>query len=190
MVLIDILSHLIGVSQQRNLAVTISAGCAARSRIALKRQMLASSCFTLAHLVMFSCGWFLGRGVGRYIDAIDHWVAFGILVWIGSHMIWESWHHSEEGQDFSRRIFGRALFWLAFATSVDAWLVGMGLSLVHAPFVLTATTMAISVFLTSCLGFYFGAWLGRKFGQRMEMVGGIALILLGVKLLLEGLGIW
>ncbi|MBR4356065.1 MAG: manganese efflux pump [Elusimicrobiaceae bacterium] len=173
-----------------NLAVTVSAGCAAHSRIPLKREMLASFGFMLAHLVMFSCGWFLGKGVGHYVDAIDHWVAFGILAWIGIHMIWESGHHKEEEQDFSKRIFGGALFWLAFATSVDAWLVGMGLSLVHAPFVLTATTMAISVFFTSWLGFYFGAWLGRKFGQQMEMLGGIALILLGLKLLLEGLGIW
>jgi putative Mn2+ efflux pump MntP len=79
---------------------------------------------------------------------------------------------------------------LAVATSIDAWLVGMGLAPTKMPWGLMAATMVVFVFITSWIGFYFGMWLGKKFGQRMEMVGGVVLILLGVKLLLEGLGIW
>ena len=78
---------------------------------------------------------------------------------------------------------------LAFATSVDALLVGMGLAFSAFSFWLTIGALVASVFVTSWTGFYLGAWLGRKFGKVVEAFGGVVLIGIGVKLLLEGFGI-
>ena len=188
MVLLSAILVALGLSMD-NLAVTVAAGCAAHGRIPVRDEIKASVSFTLAHVVMFCGGWGLGIGVGHYIAVLDHWLAFGILTFIGVKMIKESF--SSHGEEHLPPVMnGRTLVWLALATSVDAWLVGMGLSFTRAPFVLTLTAMAVSVFCTSWAGFYFGAWLGQKFGKRMEALGGMALVGIGVKLLLEGLGIW
>ena len=173
-----------------NLAVTVAAGCAARGPVPWKDELKASTAFSLAHLIMLSGGWLLGAGVGKLIHAYAVWLSFGILGWIGAHMMWHG-RPGAEPEETVRSWDIKSLAYLAAATSVDAWLVGMGLSLsAQVSWMVMAPIMVFFVFVTSWVGFYFGAWLGKKFGQRMEMIGGFVLILLGVKLLLEGLGIW
>ena len=172
-----------------NLAVTIAAGCAAPGRIPWQNELRASSAFSLSHLIMFSGGWLLGAGVGKLLHTYAVWVACGILVWIGGHMVWHGLF-AHETEETVRAWDMKSLLVLSLATSVDAWLVGMGISLTHGPAVPMVLTMIVFVFVTSWVGFYFGAWLGEKFGERMEALGGLVLMGLGVKLLLEGLGIW
>lgn len=171
-----------------NFAVTLAAGGAQRH--APKRLMLQISVlFALAHFITFSGGWLLGTGVGHLIHAVDHWIAFVILAFIGVHMIYEAREAYGEKQFDSLAAFKTQLL-LAAATSIDAWMVGLGLSFTNAPFWLTVGVMAGCVFATSWIGFGIGGWLGRKLGPVMEQVGGVILILIGVKLLIEGLGIW
>ena len=172
-----------------NLAVTVAAGCAARGHVPWRDELKASSSFALAHFIMLSVGWLVGVGIGKLLHAYAVWVSFGILVWIGGHMVWHA-RPGAEPEETVRSWDIKSLILLAAATSMDAWLVGMGLAPTQTSWALMSVTMVVFVFLTSWIGFYFGAWLGRKFGQRMELVGGMVLVLLGVKLLLEGLGIW
>ena len=171
-----------------NLAVTIAAGCVARGHVPWRDELRASTAFALAHLIMLSVGWLLGVGVGKLLHAYALWVSCGILVWIGLHMMWNARPAAAEQTVRSWDI--KSLVLIALATSLDAWLVGMGLALTQGPWLLMAVLMVLFVFVTSWIGFYFGAWLGDKFGRRMEMIGGLVLVLLGVKMLLEGLGIW
>ena len=144
--------------------------------------------FALAHLIMFSGGWLLGQGIGIWIHAIDHWIAFVILCFIGIHMFKEAHSQHSSLNATALRSFKMCRL-LAVATSIDAWMVGMGMSFTEDPFWLTVNIIVGCVFLTSWIGFKMGAWIGRKFGAGAEMLGGMLLILIGVKLLLEGLGI-
>ena len=171
-----------------NFAVTLAAG-AARRDAPIRLVWQISILFAAAHFITFSGGWLIGTGLGHLIHAIDHWIAFAILTFIGLRMIQEARQDHPTKQFDSLHTFKTQLL-LAAATSVDAWMVGMGLSFTHASFWLIAQVMIGCVFVTSWLGFSIGAWLGRKLGPLMEGIGGIILILIGVKLLLEGLGFW
>ena len=172
-----------------NFAVTLAAGGARRGK-ERPPVLQVSLLFALAHFVMFSGGWLLGTGIGHWVHAFDHWVAFAILAFIGGRMVQEAFSHEEDVARFTSIHSFKTRLLLAVATSVDAWMVGMGLSFTHAPFWFTAQVMVLFVFITSYGGFWLGAWLGKKLGPVMEGIGGVLLMLIGVKLLLEGLGIW
>lgn len=172
-----------------NLAVTIASGCSHHNAISKTYIFKVSALFALAHLGMFLVGWLCGAGLGRYIGAVDHWIAFFILVFIGARMMKEA-RGAKEGTDVCTLHSFKTLFALSVATSLDALLVGMGLAFTDAPFWITVWTLAACVFVTSWTGFYLGAFLGRKFGKVMEALGGAVLMLIGLKLLLEGVGIW
>lgn len=171
-----------------NWAVTIASGCSHHQAIPKSYIFKVSSLFALAHFVMFAAGWGCGAGIGKYIGAVDHWIAFAILVFIGARMIKESRARGEEADVCTLHTF-KTLCALAVATSLDALLVGMGLAFTAAPFWATILMLTVCVFATSWTGFYVGAYLGRKFGKIMEALGGAVLILIGLKLLLEGVGI-
>ena len=143
----------------------------------------------LAHIIMLSLGWFGGWELGQCINRWDHWIAFALLVFVGLKMIKESLENNP-APDFSKALAWRVLLFLSLATSLDALGVGVALSLENAPFRITLLFMAGCVFVTSYAGFLLGQLLGRRFGKIMEIVGGMVLIGLGLKILLSGLGIW
>lgn len=187
----NILSSLLvalGLSMD-NFAVTIASGCASRRQIKQRYILTVSSLFALAHFIMFSAGWLCGAGVGKYISAVDHWIAFAILIFIGGRMIKES-RGAKDGPDVCTVHSFKTILMLSVATSLDALVVGVGLAFTAAPFWLTVGTLTACVLFTSYAGFYLGSFLGRRFGKVMEVLGGLSLVCIGVKLLLEGLGIW
>ncbi len=176
----------IGLSMD-NFAVSLAAGTIKPTpKIFTILQM--SMLFALAHFVMFSGGWLLGTGIGAWIRAIHPWIAFGILCFIGLHMLKEAKEQHKPISAQTLRSFKMCLL-LAIATSIDAWMVGMGMFFAQAPFWLTVEVMVGCVFITSWAGFKIGTWMGHKLGTAAEIIGGLLLILIGVKLLLEGLGI-
>ncbi len=172
-----------------NFAVTIASGCAEHGAVKHGRTLAVSFCFALAHVLMFCAGWWGGRELGRMIDRFDHWTAFFVLVLIGLKMIKESFE-KKQSPDLCRVLSFKTVLALAIATSLDALLVGMALSLSAAPFILTLLCLALCVFVTSYGGFFLGSILGRRFGSLMEVLGGLALMGVGTKVLLSGLGIW
>lgn len=175
-----------------NFAVTIAAGCAEHCRLRVRTVLGVSFAFALAHFVMFSSGWLCGAQLGKHIDRFDHWIAFAVLAFIGGRMIKGAFEPVKEDAplDVCRLNTPKTIIALAVATSLDALLAGVGLSFTPASFGLTTGALAVSVMLTSCCGFWLGAQLGRRFGKTMEALGGLALVGIGVKLLLGGLGIW
>ena len=171
-----------------NLAVTVSAGCS--HSLAGHRRMLwqISLLFALFHFMMFAIG-FEGGILLHAGQAIAPWLACGILVFIGIHMIKEAGTvHESPNVTILNSL--RTQIMLAAATSVDALLVGAGLAFTAVSFWQTTMFLVLCVFITSLCGFYLGRYFGYKFGRNMEILGGCVLLFLGVKVLLEGMGIW
>lgn len=165
-----------------NLAVSVASGSA--KNVFSRRTILQVSCmFAAAHFVMFTAGFVGGYELTRWLGSIGRWVACAILLYIGGHMIWESFHGEEESVSSALGSFSKKVL-LSFATSMDALFVGMGVGLAGGEFWLLVVLLTGFVFVTSAVGFYAGRWLGSRFGRVMERVGGAVLIYFGVKLLL------
>jgi putative Mn2+ efflux pump MntP len=142
--------------------------------------------FGLFQFLMPVIGWFAGTTIVRYISAYDHWAAFALLAFVGIRMI-RSGFYPTDGEQKSDPSRGWTLVLLAFATSIDALAVGFSLGLVGITIWYPAVVIGVVTGLISWLGIFLGNRLGQKFGKRMEMIGGIVLILIGVRILVTHL---
>ena len=139
--------------------------------------------FGLFQFLMPVLGWFAGATIERYIAAYDHWIAFGLLAFVGGRMVWFGFHPEKEAKknDPSR---GWTLVLLSIAVSIDALAVGLSLGIVGVTIWTPAVVIGVVTGLVSWLGIRLGNKLGEKFGKRMEIAGGIILVLLGIRILL------
>lgn len=173
-----------------NLAVTISAGCSQQIRGRSRTLWQVSLLFALAHFVMFTIG-FEGGHLLHAGRVLAPWLACAILVFIGLRMIKSAFTVGSLDEPNAPLLDSRHVqVMLALATSMDALLAGAGLAFTTISFWQTILALVVCVFITSLCGFYLGQYLGRKFGRNMEMLGGLVLVFLGLKVLLEGVGIW
>ena len=142
--------------------------------------------FGLFQFLMPVLGWFAGTTIERTIAAYDHWVAFGLLAFVGGRMIYSGFNPNRDGQknDPSR---GWTLVLLSIAVSIDALAIGLSLGIIGVTIWIPAVVIGIVTGLVSWLGLRLGNRLSEKFGERMEIAGGIILILLGVRILLSHL---
>jgi manganese efflux pump family protein len=167
-------------------AVCISAGATNQkfNRSAVLKVALA---FGLAQFAMCVLGWLAGGLIQQWIAAYDHWVAFGLLAFVGGRMIWESFHEEEKERriDISR---GLLLITLAVATSIDSLAVGLSFALVQIDIWLSSIIIGVVAFLISIMGFWLGRKASEKIGKRAELIGGIILIIIGLRILLSHLG--
>ena len=131
-------------------------------------------------------GWLLGTGVSQYIEAVDHWVAFGLLALIGGRMVWGALGQGAgEGEEASSDLSARRLCLLAIATSIDALAVGVSMAFMNVPVLLSAVVIGVVAFALSVVGGLAGRRLGTLFQRRAELVGGLVLVGIGVKILAE-----
>jgi putative Mn2+ efflux pump MntP len=130
-------------------------------------------------------GWLIAEASKNFISAIDHWIAFILLVAIGIKMIVESFSSNNDNK--KDLLETKTLLLLAIATSIDALVVGITLNLLKTPFLISISTIGLVTFALSFLGFLFGKRLGKLFGKRIEILGGLVLILIGIKILIEHL---
>lgn len=132
-------------------------------------------------------GYFAGVQFKDAITAVDHWIAFGLLALIGGNMIREACSREEEEADAS--LEPKKMFPLAIATSIDALAVGVSFAFLDVQIVPAVSFIGAITFLLSALGVKAGSLFGAKYKNRAELTGGLILILLGVKILLEHLGL-
>jgi putative Mn2+ efflux pump MntP len=136
-------------------------------------------------------GWMLGRQFERYIIEWDHWIAFILLVFIGGKMLWDAFHEEadEDENEYEYHQDLKELFTLAIATSIDALAVGITFAFLEVNIFEGITIIGCTTFLLSIIGVYIGHAFGTRFQKQAVVVGGLLLILIGVKILLEHLGI-
>jgi len=142
--------------------------------------------FGLFQGIMSIIGWFAGLSFIDFISGFDHWIAFGLLVFIGVRMIYES--ISRESKQVVSSSSFRVLIMLSIATSIDALAVGLSLSFLDASIVTAAIMIGIITFFLS----FFGVYVGKKFGgyfEKIGVLGGIILIVIAVRIMIEHLEI-
>ena len=143
--------------------------------------------FGLFQALMPIIGYFLGAQFQEMIEVYDHWIAFGLLFLIGANMIREAVWGTEEEQDGSLGF--RTMILLAIATSIDALAVGVSFACIQVKLWSSVLIIGTITFLLSVLGVKIGNVFGSKYEKSAEITGGIILILIGLKILLDHLGI-
>ena len=159
-------------------------------KLDLKGGVITALFFGVFQGVMPVIGYFLGSRFANVISSFSHWVSFGLLAFIGGKMIWEALHDDEDdegGREY--RLDLKELTMLAIATSIDALAVGIVFAAEKTDLFFSVTMIGVITFALSLLGVFIGHRFGSKYEKKAEIADGIILILIGLKLLLEGLGI-
>jgi putative Mn2+ efflux pump MntP len=165
-------------------AFAVSVGLGVKSvdfnkKLALKAALL----FGFFQAFMPLIGYLASVGLGSFIESIDHWVAFILLSLIGGKMLYESF---EEGtEDELSTITNKVLFFLAIATSIDAMAAGFTLNLLSLNPFISMTIIGVTTFLFSYFGVYMGTKGGSYLEDKAEKIGGVILIAIGLKILIE-----
>ncbi len=164
-------------------AVSIAKGISVE-RNRRRSALLLASLFGVFQGMMPVIGWFAGVGLKNMIMEVDHWVAFGLLGFIGAKMIYDS-TKSEDGRE------GDVTLWiglvLAVATSIDALMVGLSFAFLETPILVPVLVIGVVTLVLSYLGFMFGSRMGAMFGRKIRALGGLILILIGIRILIEHL---
>lgn len=136
-------------------------------------------------------GWFLGIRFQQYITSIDHWIAFVLLVFIGGKMIVEAIRDKEDEHigKKDQPLDHKEMFLLAIATSIDALAVGITFAFLDTPIVEAIVIIGLTTFFLSIVGVVVGNFFGTRYKKKAEIIGGIILVAIGVKILLEHLGV-
>lgn len=183
--LLEILLIAVGLAMDA-FAVSLCKGFALR-KVTFRAMLLAGIWFGVFQALMPVIGFYLGGSFYDLISAYDHWVAFFLLLLIGANMIRESVFGDDGDVDADMGVRTMAL--LAVATSIDALAVGISLAMSERSIAWPAFLIGIVTLLLSMVGVKAGSLFGDRFGRKAEILGGAILILIGLKVLLEGLGL-
>ena len=135
-------------------------------------------------------GYYLGRSFASSIESVDHWIAFVLLAFIGGKMIWESWKKEDDTEQKKDDYRVQTLTLLSLATSIDALAVGVTFAFLQVSIVPAVLLIASVTFVLPLLGFWLGTVFGAKLQSKAELFGGAILVLIGLKILLEHLGVF
>lgn len=168
-------------------AVSVCKGLSVE-KVKVKHYFIVGSWFGGFQALMPAIGYLIGSAFERYITAVDHWIAFGLLVFLGVKMIIEAF---EKGEEEANASFGfKAMLVLALATSIDALAVGVTFALLpNVNIVFAVLFIGVITFVLSAAGLKIGNVFGVRFKNKAEIVGGVILVLMGVKILLSHLGV-
>lgn len=167
-------------------AVAICKGLAMK-KLSWKKALIIGLWFGGFQALMPTAGYLLGTRFESYVTAIDHWIAFVLLVLIGANMVKESFSKEEESSNDS--VDFKTMFLLAIATSIDALAVGVTYAFLQVRIVPAVSFIGIITFTLSIVGVKIGNVFGLKYKSKAELTGGIILIVMGIKILLEHLGL-
>ena len=166
-------------------AVSVCKGLSVK-KVGVKHAALAGLYFGGFQFLMPVIGYLLGFRFESVIETVDHWVTFVLLAFIGGNMIKESFGKAEELNDD----FGvKTMLLMAIATSIDALAVGITFAFLEVQILPAAGLIGVTTFLLSFAGIYIGNIFGARYKSKAELAGGIILVVIGLKILFEHLGI-
>lgn len=163
-------------------AVSVANGLSIQN-ISIKDKLKIASSLAIFQALMPLLGWYAGIGVADYIKLFDHWIAFVLLSIIGIKMIYESFNGSEEAKN--RKLNNSTLIAQSIATSIDAFAVGISFALLGTKIFLPVIIIGIITFIASIIGLQIGKIMGARFSKYIEVFGGLVLIGIGLKILIE-----
>ena len=172
-------------------AVSVCKGLGMR-KLDKKQSLIIGLYFGGFQALMPLIGWLLGSQFQQYITSIDHWIAFILLGFIGGKMMVEAvreWNEEETVEVMDAPIDHKNMFVLAVATSIDALAVGITFAFLNTPIIEAITIIGITTMVLSIIGVIVGNFFGSRYKSKAEFIGGLILVLLGLKILLEHLGI-
>jgi len=178
----DILLITVGLSMD-SLVVSIVGGATAQ-KCRLRDVLKIAVVMGIFQGGLTAAGYMCGVGFEQYIGAFDHWVAFGLLSYLGGKMIYEELFKRDDERTFDL-LNMRTLIYMAFATSIDAIAVGISLAFLRSPIVWQSVIIGGGTFIASAFGVCFGRRFGRRTNLKLGIVGGIILIGIGIKILIE-----
>ena len=161
-------------------------------KVKIKHMAITGAWFGGFQGLMPLIGFLLGSAFAKYIEPVDHWIAFVLLGLLGANMIKEAFSEEEEACDVNSASFGfKVMFVMAVATSIDALAVGITFALLPDVNIWVAIgSIGVITFLLSAVGVKIGSVFGAKNKKYAELSGGIVLVLMGLKILLEHLGVF
>ena len=179
----------IGLSMD-SFAVSLGSGALMKRRIA-ERALKTAVFLASFQAAMPIIGWIAGEKFKSLIESWDHWIAFGLLALIGGKMLWDAFH--EDDEELSCPADGkldlRELVMLAIATSIDALAVGITFAFLRVDIVMSVGLISATTFVLALAGVVVGHRFGARYEKAATIAGGIVLVLIGTKILLEHLGI-
>lgn len=181
----ELLILAVGVSMDA-LAVAICKGLSIQ-KLKLRHMLIVGAWFGVFQALMPTIGWLLGSAFSDLVTAVDHWIAFVLLAIIGGNMIRESLNKDEDECDPSLSFF--TMLMLAVATSIDALALGVTFAFLKVNILAAVLAIGLCTFVISTIGVKIGNVFGVRFKSKAELLGGAVLILIGLKILLEHLGI-
>lgn len=167
-------------------AVSVCKGLAT-GQVSMRHAAIAGGWFGGFQALMPLIGWALGVRFQSLITSLDHWIAFLLLGFLGINMIREA--RSQEEEELEGTFSVKAMFPLALATSIDALTVGITFAFLQVDIIPAVVLIGITTFVLSAIGVKAGGMIGEKGKARAELFGGLVLILMGTKILLQHLGI-
>ena len=167
------------------LAVSVGKGITLKGN-KLRNAAELAICFGVFQFVMPVLGYYCGTSFSNLISAFDHWVAFLLLTLIGGKMLWEALKKEKE-EEKDERISFKMLMLLSLATSIDALAVGVSFAMLNTPIFVPSIVIGVVCFILSFTGYFAGRKLGHLFEKRFEFLGGVILVGIGIKILVEHL---
>lgn len=165
-------------------AVSVTSGFTIKY-LRIQHALWLAAFFGLFQAIMPVVGWLAGIGLRDIISGIDHWIAFGLLSMIGFKMIFESTRMNPDKKLDPLNIY--VILILSIATSIDALAVGLTLSILDISIINPAIIIGVITFMLSFIGVYIGDRFGHFFESKIEVIGGLILIGIGIKILIEHL---
>ena len=182
---IEILLISIGLAMDA-FAVSVCKGLAMK-KMSWKKAITIGLYFGAFQAIMPTIGFSLGTTFERFITNVDHWIAFILLVGIGINMVKEAF--DKESENRNDNVDVKTMLVLSIATSIDALAIGITFACLKIHIVMPVITIGLITFIISVIGVKIGNRFGDKYEKKAEIMGGVILILLGIKILLEHLGI-